>query len=171
MRVETYVTQTRHRHPLHRLNCILSEGKRLVNRISGGWFCDPWQRRLQITNRSQSNSAGWIYMNLCGTVLIVAQHVFIYFNSLYYFFLLLWGGVRLIPRGTSATAGPTVPAPDGRRAWNCLRNKIRHEKPKYSEKTCLSAISSTINPTRPDMGQNPGHVGGRLVVWQAVNSI
>jgi hypothetical protein len=45
MRAETYVGQTRHRNPLQRLNCILSEAKRLVLRVSGGWFCDPWQRR------------------------------------------------------------------------------------------------------------------------------
>jgi hypothetical protein len=31
----------------------------------------------------------------------------------------------------------------------------------YSEKTCPSAILSTINPTWPDSGSNPGLCGGK----------
>jgi hypothetical protein len=34
-------------------------------------------------------------------------------------------------------------------------------KPKYSEKTCPSAILSTTNPTWPDSGANPGRRGGK----------
>jgi hypothetical protein len=35
-------------------------------------------------------------------------------------------------------------------------------KPKYSEKTYSSAILSTINPTWPDPGSNPGRRSGKL---------
>jgi hypothetical protein len=39
--------------------------------------------------------------------------------------------------------------------------KIDREKPKYSEKTCRSAILSTTIPTWPDLGSNPGRHGGK----------
>jgi hypothetical protein len=39
--------------------------------------------------------------------------------------------------------------------------KIVQGKPKYSEKTCPSAILSTTNPTWPDPAANPGRRGGK----------
>jgi hypothetical protein len=40
-------------------------------------------------------------------------------------------------------------------------NEIDREKPKYSGKTCPSAILSTTNPTWNDRGSNPGLRGDR----------
>jgi hypothetical protein len=40
-------------------------------------------------------------------------------------------------------------------------NENWQEKPKYSEKTCPRATLSTTNPTRPDLGSNPGRRGGK----------
>jgi hypothetical protein len=73
-----------------------------------------------------------------------------------------WGGVRLTPLGTSATNWPVVPAPDDRWwMWSSRRNENWQGEPKYSEKTCPSATSSTTNPTWPDSGSNPGSRGGK----------
>jgi hypothetical protein len=56
---------------------------------------------------------------------------------------------------------PIVPAPDDGRwwLWSSLWNEDWQGKPKYSEKTCLSATLSTTNPTWPDLGSNPGRRG------------
>jgi hypothetical protein len=64
---------------------------------------------------------------------------------------------------------PIVPAPDDRWWW-LWRNWWDEEwqgKPKYSEKTCPSAILSTTNPTWLDPGLNPGRRSGsqRLTAW------
>jgi hypothetical protein len=44
--------------------------------------------------------------------------------------------------------------------WRIWWNEWQ-KKPKYSEKTCLSAILSTTNPTWPDPGLNLGRRGGK----------
>jgi hypothetical protein len=58
---------------------------------------------------------------------------------------------------------PIVQAPDN--GWGWLWSNWWNEdwqgKPKYSEKTCPSATSSTTNPTLPDPGLNPGRCGGK----------
>jgi hypothetical protein len=65
-------------------------------------------------------------------------------------------GVRLSPLGTSATNWPNVPAPDDRWwVWSRRWNEHWQWKPKYSEKTCPSAILSTTKPTWPELGSNP----------------
>jgi hypothetical protein len=76
------------------------------------------------------------------------------------FFLIgiVGGGVQLGPLVTEATNRPVVPAPgdydDGELGG------IWQWKPKYSEKTCLSAALSTTNSTcYPDA--NPGCRGGK----------
>jgi hypothetical protein len=71
--------------------------------------------------------------------------------------------VRLSPLRTATTVWPIVPAPDGR-WWVCSSrwNANWQGKPKYSDKTCLSATSSITNLTWPD----PGSVGSRrLTAW------
>jgi hypothetical protein len=73
-----------------------------------------------------------------------------------------WGGVRLSPLGTSANIWHIVPAPDVRWwVWSRRWNDNWQGKPKYSEKTCLSATWPTTNPTWPDLGSNPGHPCGK----------
>jgi hypothetical protein len=47
--------------------------------------------------------------------------------------------------------------------WRIWWNEDWQGKPKYSEKTCLSATLSTTNPTWPDPGANPGCRSLRLV--------
>jgi hypothetical protein len=70
--------------------------------------------------------------------------------------------MRLSTLGTSATKWPIVPAPDDRLwVWNSLLNENWQGKPKYSEKICRSATSSTTNPTWPDLGSNLGRRGGK----------
>jgi hypothetical protein len=82
--------------------------------------------------------------------------------SLSFFFLVLWGGVRLSPLGTSATNWPIVPDPDGRWwLWRSRWSENWQEKPKYSENTCPSVTSSTTNPTWSDVDLNPGRRGGK----------
>jgi hypothetical protein len=39
--------------------------------------------------------------------------------------------------------------------------RIGRGKQRYSEKTCPCATLSTTNPTRPDLGLNPGHHIGK----------
>jgi hypothetical protein len=45
--------------------------------------------------------------------------------------------------------------------WRIWWNEDWQGKPKYSEKTCPSTTLSTINPTWPDPGSNPGRRGGK----------
>jgi hypothetical protein len=82
-------------------------------------------------------------------------------NTSCYFRLVSWGEVRLSPLGTSATNWPIVPAPDGRWwwLWSSRWNENWQGKPKYSEKTCASAVLSTTNSTWPDLDLNPGSRG------------
>jgi hypothetical protein len=56
-----------------------------------------------------------------------------------------------------------VPAPDDRWGWLWSNwwNEDWQGKPRYSEKTCPSATSSTTIPTWPDPGSNPGRRGGK----------
>jgi hypothetical protein len=77
-------------------------------------------------------------------------------------FLVSCDRVRLSPLGTCATNWSIVPSPDGR-SWVCSSrwNENWQGKPKYSEKTCPSATSSTTNPTWPDLDLNPGRHGGK----------
>jgi hypothetical protein len=51
--------------------------------------------------------------------------------------------------------------------WRIWWNEDLQGKPKYSEKTCPSAILSNTNPTCPDPGSNPGRRRGsqRLTAW------
>jgi hypothetical protein len=58
---------------------------------------------------------------------------------------------------------PIVLAPDDRWwwLWRNWWNEDWQRKPKYSEKTCPSAILSTTNPTWLDTGLNPGRRGGK----------
>jgi hypothetical protein len=82
--------------------------------------------------------------------------------SIFSFFLVSWGRVRLGPLGTSATNWPIVPAPDDRWwVWSSRWNENCHRKPRYSEKTCLSATLSTTNPTWPALDSNPGRRCGK----------
>jgi hypothetical protein len=83
--------------------------------------------------------------------------------SQYSFLLFSCGGVRLSPRGTSATNWPIVPAPYDRWrwVWSSRWNENWQRKLKYFEKTCPSATLSTTNPTRPDLGSNPSRRGGK----------
>jgi hypothetical protein len=46
--------------------------------------------------------------------------------------------------------------------WSNWWNEDWQGKPKYSEKTCPSAILSTTNPTWPEPCANPGRRGGKL---------
>jgi hypothetical protein len=58
-------------------------------------------------------------------------------------------------------------ASDGRmRIW---WNESWQWRPKYSEKTYLSALLPTTNPTWPDLGSNSGR--RRLTAWATVQSI
>jgi hypothetical protein len=75
-------------------------------------------------------------------------------------FFNLWGGTL----GTAATTGLLYqPRMIGDwRLWRNWWNEDWQGKPKYSEKTCLSATLSTTNPTcRPDA--NPGRRGRKPV--------
>jgi hypothetical protein len=47
------------------------------------------------------------------------------------------------------------------RVWSSRWNENWQGKLKYSEKTCPGATLSTINPTWPDLGSNPGRRGGK----------
>jgi hypothetical protein len=71
--------------------------------------------------------------------------------------------MRVSPLGTSATVWPIVPAPDDTWwwMWSSWWNENWQGKPKYSEKTCPSAILSATNPAWPDLGSNPGGRGGK----------
>jgi hypothetical protein len=73
--------------------------------------------------------------------------------------------VRLSPLGTLATNWSIVPAPDDRWWWWWLWSSRWNEnwqgKPKHSEKTCPSATLFATNPTWPDLGSNPGRLGGK----------
>jgi hypothetical protein len=80
------------------------------------------------------------------------------------FFLVLWGGVRLSPLGTSATNWPIVLAPDDRWAQSISWNENWQGKPNYSEETSPNAILSTTNPIWLDLGSNPGRRGGNPTI-------
>jgi hypothetical protein len=45
--------------------------------------------------------------------------------------------------------------------WSSRWDENWQGKPKYSGKTCPSAIFSTINPAWPDLGSNPGRYRGK----------
>jgi hypothetical protein len=74
-------------------------------------------------------------------------------------------GVRLSPLGTSTSIWPNVPAPDDRWWWWWLWSSRWNENwqgnPKYSEKTYPTATLSITNPTRCDLGSNPGRRNGK----------
>jgi hypothetical protein len=81
---------------------------------------------------------------------------------IHFFFLVPWGGVRPCPLGTWATKWPVFPALNDRWwVWSSRWNENWQGKSKYSEKTCPSATLSITNPTRPDLGSNPGRRGGK----------
>jgi hypothetical protein len=85
-----------------------------------------------------------------------------------FFFLLSWSGVRLSPLRTSTTNWPLVPAPDDRWwMWSSKWNENLQGKPKFLEKTCLSANLFITNPTWPGLGSKPGRRGGK----PAINSL
>jgi hypothetical protein len=72
-------------------------------------------------------------------------------------------GVRVNPFGTAATVWPDVPAPDDRWWWLCSNrwNVNWQGKSKYPEKTCLSAILFSTNPTLHDPGSNASRLSGK----------
>jgi hypothetical protein len=84
-----------------------------------------------------------------------------------FFFLVSWGWVRPSALGTSATTWPIVPAPDDRWwVWSSRCNENWQAKPKYSEKTCPSAILYTTNHTWPRDRTWVAAVGSRrLTAW------
>jgi hypothetical protein len=71
------------------------------------------------------------------------------------------GGVQLGRLSTAATDWPIVACPGWLWRWRIWWNENCQGKPKYSEKTRLSATLSTRNPTWPDPGSNPGRRGGK----------
>jgi hypothetical protein len=73
-----------------------------------------------------------------------------------------WDWVHLVLRPLIAYCT----APDHRWwwLWSNLWNEDWQGKPKYSEKTCRSATSSTTNPTWPEPGSNPGRRGGKPAI-------
>jgi hypothetical protein len=77
-------------------------------------------------------------------------------NRYNYFFFVSWGGVRLSPLSTPATNWPIVPTPNNIWwIWSSGYNENCRGKPKYSEKTCPSAISSTTHLTWPGLEPGP----------------
>jgi hypothetical protein len=79
-----------------------------------------------------------------------------------------WGGVRLSPLGTSATNWLIVPAPDDRWwVWSSHWNENWQGRPKFSEKTCPSAILSIPSPIDLTWARTRAHaVGSRwLTAW------
>jgi hypothetical protein len=78
-------------------------------------------------------------------------------------FLVSWGGVWLSPLGTAATLWPIVTVPDNRWRWvgSSWCNENWQGKPRYSEKTYLSAALSSTNTTWPDLGSTPSRPGGQ----------
>jgi hypothetical protein len=88
--------------------------------------------------------------------------------------------VRLRLHATLANIWPIASAPDVTWLWSIWQNDNWQNdnwqndnwqgKPKYSEINCPSTTLSTINPTRPDVGSNPGRHDGkpatnRLSLW------
>jgi hypothetical protein len=77
--------------------------------------------------------------------------------------------VRLCPLDTSATNWLIVSVPDDRwwLMWSSRWNENWQEKPKYSEKTCPSAILSTTNPTWLTWVRTRAAAVGsrRLIAW------
>jgi hypothetical protein len=71
-------------------------------------------------------------------------------------FLILLDGMRMSPLRTSDTNWSIVPALDDRWDLGSWSNEIWQGNPKYLEKTYLSAILCTKNPTWPDLWPNPG---------------
>jgi hypothetical protein len=78
--------------------------------------------------------------------------------------------IHFVPRwsGTKSTGycghfWPIVQAPDDTWGWLWSNwwNEDWQRKPKYSEKTGLSATLSTTDPTWPDPGSNSGRRGGK----------
>jgi hypothetical protein len=62
----------------------------------------------------------------------------------------------------SATNWPIVTALDDIRVWSTWWNENCQGKPKYSKKTCTSAILYNTNPTWPDLKCNLGCRSGKL---------
>jgi hypothetical protein len=83
----------------------------------------------------------------------------------FFFFLVGWDLRHQVLRPLLAYST----APDDRWGWLWSNwwNKDWQGKPKYSEKTCPSAILSTTNPTWPDPCANTGRRGGK----SATNSL
>jgi hypothetical protein len=78
----------------------------------------------------------------------------------FFFSFLEWGeAVYLVRRPLIGLLYQPRMIDDDRR-WN----KSWQGKPKYWEKTYPSATLSTTNPTRPDLGSNPGHFGGKSAI-------
>jgi hypothetical protein len=78
----------------------------------------------------------------------------------FFFSLLVEGGS---PRGTAASYWPIVPVPGECEDGEVGGMKCGWQgKPKYSEKTCPSAILSTTNPICQTPGANASCRGGKL---------
>jgi hypothetical protein len=63
--------------------------------------------------------------------------------------------VRMSPHGMQAASRPVI--------WSIRWDGNFQWKLNYLEKTCLSTTSSTMHPTLPDLGSNPGRRGGKVV--------
>jgi hypothetical protein len=119
----------------------------------------------------------WVYY--LETVVSVAQPFLHGANTpQYYAIFISWGGVRLGPLSTLATNWPIVTTLDDRWVWSIWRNENWQEKPKYSEKTCLTATLLTTNPIFHDRGSNTSCRDGkskttflsygtvRILIWE-----
>jgi hypothetical protein len=114
--------------------------------------------------------SGWRLRNLLGLRVCALERLwgspsllFIWYKILstdFFFFLVSMGGVRPSPLGTSAAVG-LLYQPSMMMIMEQLVEWDWQGKPKYSEKTCLSATSSTTNLTWPDLGSNPGRRDGK----------
>jgi hypothetical protein len=90
------------------------------------------------------------------------------FNSSFFFFFSFLGWGETVHLGRRPLTGllyqpRMIDDACGSSRWN--ENWLG--KPKGSEKTCLSCILSTTNPTWPDLGTNPCRRGGK----QATNPL
>jgi hypothetical protein len=96
-------------------------------------------------------------MNEVATVTNCSPNVNIDISS-----LVSWGGLRLLPLGSSAANWFILPAPVERWWVGSSRwNENWQGKPKYSQKTCPSATLSTTNPEWSDLGSNTGRRDGK----------
>jgi hypothetical protein len=138
--------------------------------VDGGDVLQVWKEAANILHRqSQTADQGWSSSLGVGRGAHNSSPLQIsllrkFTRSIGPWVIIILSGVRLSQLGTSATVWPIVPAPDDRWwwLWNNWWNEDWQGNPKFSEKTCSTAISSTTNPTWPDQGSDVGRRGGKL---------